>query len=204
MVNPDQITKFFQTVPELEEVLLFWIAVAGKTAVVIAQRIDQVLQELGKRFPGASTPFEKVRAIPEAELVELLRARGIGCYKQKARSMKLVASSGLDLTTCSVDELDAIYGIGPKTARCFVMHSRPDVRHAGLDTHVMKYLHKYGCVPKSLMPKDEVNYCEIEKVFLKIADIVKMTPAKLDLVIWRQYRRDLGPKLRNPDLASCG
>jgi endonuclease III len=202
MINPDRITKFHQTVPELEEVLLFWIAVAGKTAVVIAKRIEAVLAELDKRYPGNETPFAKIRAVPLEELTELLRTSGVGCFKSKARSMKEVAGSNIDLQTCTVDELEAFHGIGPKTARCFLIHSRPDVRYAGLDTHVMKWLHHYRCVPEHLFPTSSARYRDIEQVFLSIADRANLTPAKLDLVIWRQYRRDLVAAANKP-VATC-
>jgi thermostable 8-oxoguanine DNA glycosylase len=99
-----------------------------------------------------------------------------------------LAQKGLDLSACSVSDLEAVRGIGPKTARCFLMHSRRNVRHAGLDTHVLKYMREMGFdVPKST-PAGR-KYIEIESKFLEIADKSGMSVAEFDLKIWKGYSK---------------
>jgi thermostable 8-oxoguanine DNA glycosylase len=46
----------------------------------------------------------------------------------------------LDLHTCTIADLEAIKGIGPKTSRFFMLHSRPDQELIVLDIHILRYL----------------------------------------------------------------
>ncbi|NBP02621.1 MAG: hypothetical protein EBU90_21370 [Proteobacteria bacterium] len=97
-----------------------------------------------------------------------------------------LASRGLDLKTCSVSDLESVRGIGPKTARCFLMHSRRGARYAGLDTHALKYMREKGIdVPKST-PTGK-KYLELEAKFLELADRSGKSVAEFDLEIWRHY-----------------
>ena len=91
-----------------------------------------------------------------------------------------------NLKNVSVEELESIKGIGSKTARFFVLHSRPKVRHAVLDTHILKWMGSLGVnVPKATPPKKK--YKELEEKFLALADERKMSVADLDLHIWKTY-----------------
>jgi thermostable 8-oxoguanine DNA glycosylase len=66
------------------------------------------------------------------------------------------------------------------------MHTRKDARHAGLDTHVLKWLRDLGYdAPKATPSKKQ--YLAFEKVFVDIADILSMPIATLDLAIWNAY-----------------
>jgi endonuclease III len=86
----------------------------------------------------------------------------------------------------TIEELESVYGVGSKTARFFVLHSRPDANVACLDTHILKWLNEKGYnVPKSTPSKKK--YSEIEKLFLQEAIIHQMTPADLHLTIWKSY-----------------
>lgn len=190
MINPKKITQYGLNRLRLEEYLIFWIAVAGKTAKTIAPRIDQVLwegyRELGHR--GPRSPFKIVRELGKRRLATRLNKTGIGCHKAKASAMVDTANAGFDLKKCSRDELTSINGIGLKTANCFLMHSRPDARCAGLDTHVLKFLRDMGCedVPQAT-PKSIKQHKRLEDFFLEVCDCTGFTPADLDLVVWRLY-----------------
>ena len=110
----------------------------------------------------------------------------MGCYNNKSKSMLALAHSGIELDSCSVEQLESIKGIGPKTARCFLIHSRRGVRHAGLDTHVLKYMRDLGFdVPKST-PNGK-KYADLERAFLGLSDASGLGVAEFDLRIWRDY-----------------
>lgn len=95
----------------------------------------------------------------------------------------------LNLKSCSVDDLENIYGIGPKTARCFLIHSRPNMRFAGLDTHILKYLRGLGYEVPKTTPTGK-KYKEIEQIFLNLVDKSGKSVAEFDLEIWRKYSSD--------------
>jgi thermostable 8-oxoguanine DNA glycosylase len=184
LVDPKNITKFDCNDEELQLLLLFWICAAGKKASVAAANLCRML-ECGRDIFGVEEPFDIIRRFGE-DLAETMRTNGIGCYNNKSRAMLDLVGKGLDLSSCSLGELEDVVGIGPKTARCFVMHSRRGARHAGLDTHVLKYLRSRGVeVPKST-PTGR-KYAELEKIFLEMADEAGKSPADFDLEIWRKY-----------------
>jgi len=185
MIDPNNITKFSQTKEELEEVLLFWICVAGKTAAVISKSLDRFLKSIDN-YEG-NTPFEKIKSFGYDNLPERLKECGIGCYSLKAKSIWILVNSDLDLRTCTLEELEDIYGIGRKTSRCFLMHSRENARCAGLDTHILKYLRGKGYNVPISTPGSKRQYLEIEKLFLKYADRSEKSIAKFDLDIWKEY-----------------
>jgi thermostable 8-oxoguanine DNA glycosylase len=184
MVNPTQITNFNLNQPELEETILFWICASGKNGKTAANCLNNLLNKWKKTN---ETPFNTIRKIiHKSDLPEELKKHGIGCYSSKAKSFTQLVRSNINLKTCNVDDLEAIHGIGPKTARCFLMHSRPNQKLAGLDTHVLKFLRDLGIAVPKTTPVGNV-YKKIEKQFLNLADIINMEPAKLDLKIWNTY-----------------
>lgn len=190
LVDPKNITKFDCSERELQVLLLFWICAAGKKATTAARNLERLLLHGSEKF-GSDEPFEIVRMFG-SDLAESMRLHGIGCYNNKSKSMLDLVGKNLDLRSCSVSELEAVKGIGPKTARCFLMHSRRDARFAGLDTHALKYMREQGLdVPKST-PSGK-KYLELEKKFLEMADKSGKTLAEFDLDIWRHYSQRLSP-----------
>lgn len=183
MIDPNYITNFSSTEKELQEVLLFWICAAGKTASTAARNLDRLLNSL-----EGGSPFEKIKRLGIKKLPQTLKKFGIGCYNLKSKSMWELINSNLDLRTCSVEDLERIYGIGPKTARCFIIHSRRDVQQcAGLDTHILKFLRSKGHnVPKST-PSTKKQYKKFENIFLGYVKESGQSIAEFDLNIWRYY-----------------
>jgi thermostable 8-oxoguanine DNA glycosylase len=182
MIDPTKITNFNSTDNELEEVLLFWVLVAGKNASTISKALEKILNSL-----KGSTPFEKIRGIEKNNLPSLLKNHGIGCYNNKAKALWELVNSNLNLRTCSVEDLEKIYGIGSKTARCFIVHSRPNSTHACLDTHVLKFLRAKGHkVPKGT-PSSKKQYKELEQVFLNYVKESGKSVAEFDLEVWNSY-----------------
>lgn len=184
LVDPNNITKYDCTDEELQLLLLFWICAAGKKASTAARNLSRMLS-YGKEKFGTDEPFEIVRRFG-TDLADVMKDHGIGCYNNKSKSMLDLAAKNLDLKFCSVSDLESVHGIGPKTARCFLMHSRKDARFAGLDTHALKYMRERGMkVPKST-PSGK-KYLELEKKFLQLADMSGKTIAEFDLEIWKYY-----------------
>jgi len=184
MINPDNITNFNATTEELEEVLLFWVCAAGKNAANAARGLDRMLFSI-----SGDSSFEKIKKVGAKKLPHTLKNFGIGCYNNKARTMWELVNAGFDLSTCSLEDLMSIYGVGPKTARCFLIHSRENARYAGLDPHILKYLRDKGHnVPKST-PGSKKKYEEIEKLFLTYVG-ENQTVAEVDLNIWLYYRNN--------------
>jgi|WetSurSiteA1Bulk_404760.scaffolds.fasta_scaffold01113_1 thermostable 8-oxoguanine DNA glycosylase len=182
MIDPVHITNFNQTDEQLEEVLLFWVLVAGKTASIISKALEKILNSL----PG-STPFEKIRGVERNNLPKLLKDHGIGCFNLKARALWELVNSNLNLRTCSVEDLEKIYGIGSKTARCFIVHSRPNSNHACLDTHVLKFLRAKGHKVSKGTPSSKKQYKELEQVFLNYVKKSGKSVAEFDLEVWNSY-----------------
>lgn len=184
MIDPKNITNFNQTNDELEEVLLFWICVSGKTASVVSRQLNNLLNSL-----KGTTPFDKIRSVGEERLPSTLKEFGIGCYNSKAKSLWQLVNSNINLRTCSVDDLEKIHGVGRKTSRCFIIHSRHDAKYAGLDTHILKFLRAKGHDVPASTPASKRLYLEIEKLFLEYVKKSKKSVAEFDLDIWRSYAR---------------
>lgn len=183
MIDPTKITNFNASLEDLEELILFWICAAGKNGVTAAKSLDKLLS-----LSIHGSPFDKIIDIAKkGDLAQKMKNCGIGCYNRKAITFLSLIDEKLNLKTCSVDDLEKISGIGPKTARCFLIHSRPNQKLAGLDTHILKFLRDQGHnVPKTT-PTGK-KYKEIEELFLHYVKESGMSAADLDLKIWNQYR----------------
>lgn len=183
MVDPANITQYDRTDAELEEFLLFCCAVAGKTARQIASALDRFLSE------ADGPPFSHVRYLAlTGQLEARIASSKLGQHYKLTRCFRELVSAGLDLRECTAQDLESIYGIGPKTSRFFILHSRQNQRIAVLDTHILKWLRRLGHETPTATPTGR-KYAQIERVFLEEADKRNMNPADLDLSIWRQYSR---------------
>lgn len=188
MVDPSKITNYNLSIEQLEEHLLFWVCAAGKNGTTAARCLNRFLLSINDY---SFKPFKAIRdynKASEIDMVFLMKSCGIGCYNLKARTFKELVYSNLDLKTCATDDLESIFGIGMKTSRCFILHSRKDARVAGLDTHILKYLKEVGIknVPKAT-PGSKKEYVRLEKEVLRLADEANMSPAAFDLAIWNKY-----------------
>ncbi len=186
MIDPVHITNYQRTSSELEELVLFCIAVAGKNATTTSANLERLL-EYGRSYVNG-TPFEIIRYLSNNEDLELtMKVFGFGCFKVKSKGFIQIVNSGFDLKTCTIKELESIHGIGMKTARFFVLHTRKNARVACLDTHILKWLSSKGHdAPKQTPAKKK--YLELENIFLGICDDMNVIPADLDLNIWNTQR----------------
>lgn len=181
MINPFDITKYDRTDAELEEFFLFCGVVAGKTATTQARLLDSMLSSV-----FGSSPFDKIkRLLRNDTLMEALKNSRLGQYRRLHNYMEDAVK--LDLRNCNVSDLESVRGCGPKTARMFLMHSRPKQRLAAIDTHVLKYLASANVkVPKATPPAGP-SYRRLEEDFLRLADEANMDVADYDLMIWKRY-----------------
>jgi hypothetical protein len=181
-VDPYRITNYTRSVSELQEFLLFGIAVAGKKAMTIRDTLDRFL---GGRLPG-ETPFEYIARLEGRDwLGGVLREVRLSPYGTRERGFAAAARLH-DLGDVTVADLEQIPGIGPKTARFFVVHSRPNVRHAILDVHILAWLRERGYEAPRQTPQSPRQYKRLEDAFLAEADRRGMSPADLDLMIWTE------------------
>ena len=189
MINPDSITNFKQNRRQLEEFISFWILVAGKTAHVTAPRLENMLR--AGRIVGHKTPFALWRSFRNfRQLRKFLKEHGIGDYNKKAKALIGIANSDLDLKTCTLEDLD-LYGMGQKTRRCFLIHSRPNQRLAGLDTQILKCLRlEYGYTDApTKTPASDKQYRYWEEIVVDIFTREGRTAAEFDLDKWLTYRK---------------
>jgi thermostable 8-oxoguanine DNA glycosylase len=183
MINPTTITNYNRTQSELEEFLLFSVMVAGKSAKQTALKLNQFLN----MREDCETPLEFVdNLVHNGELDNAMKVCRLGQYGRLGSAFRGIVKLRNRLHEASVDVLESIKGIGPKTARFFVLHSREGVSHAVLDTHILKWLRLHGeNAPKST-PSGK-KYSELEKRFIFWAGQYAMPLADFDLQIWKQY-----------------
>ncbi len=190
-------------VAELEYRLLYSIAVAGKSAEMIRNAMDRLFGWMQEN----EAPFAAVRRLGAAgSLEKVLREIRIGNYGRLTRGWQEAATAKLDLTTCTPDELEKIHGIGPKTARFFILWTRPDARFAALDTHVLKWLRFIGVAAPLGTPSASAEYASLERRFLAEADARKLKPRELDALIWdwcqaRRHEGGVWPEILQPRAA---
>ena len=165
--------------------LIYSILVAGKSAQFAETKAHKFLE--GK--VDTVSPFEFIKWLIEKNLLEshLLGCK-TGCYTKLNKAFRGIVN--LDALTCTLTDLEAIHGIGPKTSRFFMMWTRPDQRYAALDTHILKWLKYLGYdVPKSTPSGNK--YTEIQDIFLKEADARGRGPRELDYQIWEYCSQGL-------------
>ena len=187
LIDPNDVIDYNRSHADLELMWAFTLVVAGKTATTQARLLNNFLNSLpAADLPENDSPFERIhKARDRGILLDKLIESRLGQYNRLHRAFQ--ESLTLDLSRCSVADLEAIHGVGPKSARMFLMFTRPNQRFAALDTHVLKYLASQGhTVPKSTPPAGE-KYRKLENLFLELADSSGMTVAEFDLSVWRQY-----------------
>lgn len=182
MINPEKITNFQNTLAGQEEFLLFAICVAGKNAKQQAKKLQLFLDSL----PKAKTPFERIRRAGSVRpYLELAR---MGQYTRISRAFESIANSGLDLAKATTAELERVPGVGLKTSRFFVLHSRPAARVACLDTHILRYMREKLQIPTpKSTPTSTQTYRLLEAQFLAHCDDIERDVAEYDLEIWNTY-----------------
>jgi hypothetical protein len=195
MIDPSNVTNPARTAEELEEFLLFCVSVAGKNADQQAAKLERLLA--GRR------PFAYIRQIGARGLEARLREVKLGKYSLLGRSFRELSHSGTDLRSCTWEELTRFPGIGIKTAKFFVLHSRAGEMHGVLDTHVLSWMRDHWApegkggpaVPRH-SPQDPRAYRFWETVFFGMVSARHHRPtvpaavdwARFDLELWKERR----------------
>lgn len=161
--------------------------VAGKSANFANAAIARL-------FPSGA---DKCRALLHIWITtEQLRQRLVeartGNYTKLTEGITdLLLTKRLNLATCTVADLESVHGIGPKTARFFLLWTRganaPPC--AALDVHVLRWLRSIGYNAPQHTPSSSTKYAELETAFLREAEKRNLTPAQLDAQIWEAGRR---------------
>lgn len=191
MIDPSKVTNYNRSYEELEEFLLFSIVVAGKNAYQQAKKLDQFLSRWRK---NGYSPFDAIRTMDmDGTLIDFLKQVKMGQYQRISTAFRGVAKFFRNdegeryhpIYEVKIKHLECIKGIGMKTARFFVMHSRPDQQVACLDTHILRWLGVQGYEVPNTTPSGD-KYLALEKVFLDYCNKLGMLPADLDLKIWNE------------------
>ena len=193
MIDPDDVVKFDRTNFELQEFLMFCVLVAGKSAKTTAKNLEKLFSAIGV---DAINPLEKIHNLKRSgyNLPELMRRLGFGCYNLKANALIDLANSvvekKMDIKSCSLNDLEKVKGIGPKTARFFMLYSRPDIKDiAVLDTHLLKYLQNEANIDVPKATPSGKKYLELEKLLVDIVKKSGKTMHEFDLEIWMKYSK---------------
>lgn len=199
MINPQFITNFHRSRAELEEFMVFSICVAGKTAKQTVKAVERLKNRL-----ILSARFSFLREIwlygynnGSNKLSMLLKECGIGKYDHTRNGSTTnillsvshdVINGNLNLRTCTVEQLESYAGIGMKTARFFILHSRPAQRLCCPDVHILRWGREQGLpLPKSAPKKGSKKAKEVEELILTRAEKLGYTDfAKFDLGVWNQ------------------
>jgi thermostable 8-oxoguanine DNA glycosylase len=186
MIDPDNFTRYDRSIPELEEMILFCVAAAGHNGHSSAAAVDRLLKSLRGMHGNIRSPFKLIRLCSQLKL--FMKMDGIGCYNAKKKTFEKLANSYLNLRTCTVDDLERIPGIGPKTSRLFLLHSRPHQSLIPLDRHILRYMREHGYPAPLSTPSSRNQYSRWEIEALDLARKQGMSAAEFDQWVWRQYR----------------
>ena len=200
-VNPTDITDFNRDTDQLEAFWLFCMFVAGKNSDYASRCLSKMIhaskQLTHKRDDDgnlALTPlgnieeegiFNYFKSIGEVGVHNALVANKVGQYGRLTKG--IMQSLDLDLLNCTLDDLLNIHGVGNKTARFFLLHTREGCDHAVLDTHILAWMRSHGVpdAPKNT-PTCSKKYRELEKQFRYLSRLKfpYLSDAQIDLLIW--------------------
>ena len=182
LIDPKKITNFTRTQAELQSFFLFGLFCAGKNSDYAAKCLAKLLHN-----NEGETPFEVLKNLGETGIHNALVASRIGQYTRLTKA--IMDAVYLDLSTCTLEELMSVHGVGQKTARFFLLHTRPNCKVAVLDTHILKWLRDNGVDAPQVTPTSVKQYKALEEKFLFLAGInfPFMSISDVDLTLWMKY-----------------
>ena len=165
----------------LQTKLIYAMVVVGKSARFANLACHRFLRSL----PLDKQPLTWIREMMPGELEGRLREARTGKYEKLCQGLQELTEAGLNLRTCKPEDLEKIHGIGPKTARFWLLWTRPKAHYAVLDMRILRWLKKQGHDTPATTPSSENNYAQLEKVFLAEANKCGKTPRELSTNIWK-------------------
>ena len=200
-IDPTNITDFSRDTNQLEAFWLFCMFVAGKNSDYASRCLSKLINSVNQltHVPDGDGKFVLValgnseeegifnyfKSIGETGIHNALVANKVGQYNRLTKGV--MQSLDLDLTNCTLEDLLKIHGVGNKTARFFLLHTRKGCEYAVLDTHILAWLRSHGVeeAPKTT-PTDNRLYRLIENRFrhMSRASYPHLTDAEIDLLIW--------------------
>lgn len=181
IIDPKQVTNYNRNDYELELFWLFCLFVAGKNADTASNKLSLLLKDI----TPWQTPFEYLKTI---DIFNVLVSIKSGQYNRLVRAIN--ESLHLDLRNCGLEDLTSVYGVGPKTARFFLLHTRPNCEYAVLDTHILKWIRNhegYSDAPKDT-PQNTSEYEKWSKIAIELMnnEYQGINLADIDLLIWTE------------------
>ena len=182
-IDPKNITDFNRSTDELQAFWLFCMFVAGKNSDWASRCLKKLVDTADKgTFEGI---FKYFKSIGEVGVHNALVANKVGQYTRLTKG--IMQSLDLDLRTCSLEDLLKIHGVGNKTARFFLLHTRRNGDYAVLDTHILAWMRDHGVenAPKST-PTNLKVYEELENRYRMLSRLhyPHLSNAQIDLLIW--------------------
>lgn len=198
-MTPTTVTQYDRTDAELQAFWLYCILVAGKNA----DQAMKVLNRLRVREAPNIPIIDALCAMHPTDLHNVLVVNRVGQYQRITRAIR--ESHGLNFRLASVENLQNVFGVGPKTARFFILHSRPKAQVAVLDTHVLAWLRRHSVDAPSTTPQNPKEYARLESLWLRLigAYFPNLTPAEADLLIWMEESGRLDADSYAPELPSA-
>jgi thermostable 8-oxoguanine DNA glycosylase len=180
-------------IEEREWFVLFSICVAGKSAMQTQDKLNDMLRDMYEHTPYSlnQSAFDTIWwANKQGLLGDYLRKHKMGQYKRIEKAFSEVVQLEVE-TDLTVEKLEKIPGIGPKTARFIVLYTDPDAEVVPLDTHILKYLAKHyplSKIPKSTPPAGK-KYNQLEILFQQRAKVEGKHVRQLDTEVWQYYAK---------------
>lgn len=172
---------------------MFGVLVCNKPAVPTSKKLNAFLKDVRDNLAPRNrmlSPFECLfQLMGMGKLREYLEKYRFGQYNRIEKAFRVLGT--LPTTgkkpRLTVEHLEAVPGIGMKTARMLMLYWRPESEVAPLDTHVLKFLRERGYDAPKNTPSSRKQYLELEAAFLREARKRRLTPFELDKKVWQQY-----------------
>ena len=144
-IDPYNITNFNRTEEELQLFLLFCIVVAGKTAYIQADKLEQFLDSINSRLMMLkhTSPFQSLKSAEQhGILLQEIHKAKLGQYKKIYAAFLFIVKHNIDLKKCTPESLQQIPGVGYKSSRFFLLHSDSNWQNnmAILDVHILRFM----------------------------------------------------------------
>ena len=109
----------------------------------------------------------------------------MGQYKRLNKAFRGMVK--INPRTVTLEELEAIHGVGPKTARMLLLYTRPNLEVVPLDTHILKWLKAHGYDAPKSTPSAGKKYRDLERCFIEEAKRRGLTARQFDMEVWSTY-----------------